>query len=141
MKKKSFFRVTVACLAILFCVSISFKTPTNSINNTNQIIGVWKCISPLVSGEGGREIIKIITKNRFILWHTFNGEMVMSLGGYYTFDGEVYTENVTLGSPNQKATFGRKCISKVRFEGNEMYTTGGYENDPRVFNEIWERVE
>ncbi|MDR1116161.1 MAG: hypothetical protein LBL33_08470 [Tannerella sp.] len=140
MIRKRFIFVAIACIASLFCVSFSFKTQKNSLNNTDQIIGVWQIVSPALIGEG-QEKIKIITKERFIWTHSINGEIMMSLGGTYSFDGDIYTENIKFGTSNQRIAFGKKFINKIRFENNKMYTSGGYENDPRIFNEIWERVE
>ena len=125
----------------LKAVSVSFKTHADAANNSDQIIGVWQIVSPEFTGGGEQENIKIITKERFIWTHTPNGDIALSFGGYYSFDGEIYTENITFGTPNQRIAFGRKFISKVRFEGNKMYTSGGYEDDPRIFYETWERVE
>ncbi len=139
MKKKSW--ITVACFATLFLACVSFKTHTNSVNNIDQIIGVWKIVSPELSGEGEQENIKIITKDRFIWTHTINSMIIFSLGGTYSFDGETYTEIIKFGTPNQRTAFGKKVVYKVRFEDKKMHIIGGYENDHRVFNEIWERIE
>ena len=117
-----------------------FVSDRNAGNNTDQIIGVWKSVSPPLTVEG-EEKIKIITKDRFIWTHAIDGVIAYSLGGSYSFDGENYIENIKFGTGNQRSAFGRKVIYKVRFEGEKMYIIGGYENDSRVFNEIWERVE
>ena len=139
---KKFYLVTVACLAIMFCVSVSFSTDINSSYSPDQIIGVWKQVSPELGGDGEQDKIKIITKGHFVWIHTINGDIVMSLGGEYSIDGDTYIESIRYGAPtNQRIAFGRRVIYKVSFEGNRKHIIGGYENTNRVFNEIWERVE
>ena len=138
MKKRSFW-ITVACIATLFCVSVSFSG-TNSKDNTDQIIGVWKVISPRLPENSNQNRIKIITKGHFIWIHTLGNKVVASLGGTCTFDGETYTENIEYGTPNMNSYyFGEKSAFKVKFEDNKMYINGGTEKE--TFNEIWERVE
>ena len=139
MLKKIFFGVTVAFIAILFCVSSSFKSPENSVTNTDQIIGVWK-MSSTDRGEMRGERVKIITKGHFIWTHTFNNEVVASAGGTYTFDGETYTENIEFGTKDMSAFLSKKAVVKIRFEGKKMNYTGILaERVP--LNEVWERVE
>jgi hypothetical protein len=116
MLKKIFLGAIVACVAILFCVSSSFKSPTNSENNTDQIIGVWKLISTETGPRGG-EGIKIITKSHFLWTHSINNTIVSSAGGTYTFDGETYTENIEFGMQGMSNFFGKKAVIKVLFEG------------------------
>ena len=139
MLKKIFFGVTVACIAILFCVSSSFKSPVNSENNTDQIIGVWKLVSTDI-GEMRGERVKIITKGHFIWTHTFNKMLVASAGGTYTFDGETYTENIEFGTQDMSNFFDKKGVVKIRFEGKRMHYTGLLA-DVIPLNEVWERVE
>ena len=130
----------MVAIMILFCGCASFKSHTNSAN-TSQIVGVWKIVSPALSEEGEQEKIKIITKDRFIWTHTFNGVIVMSTGGAYSFDGKNYVENIEFGTLYQKSAFGQKAFYKVQFSGKTKRITGGFENDNRVFDEIWERIE
>ena len=139
--KKRVIGIAIASISILFCLSFTLKSPVNSKNDTNQIIGVWKIVSPELSGEGDQEKIKIITKGHFIWTHTLNNGIALSLGGDYTYDGETYTENIKYGTPNMNYYFsdGRKASYQVKFEDNKMYIFGGIED--KTFNEVWERVE
>jgi hypothetical protein len=133
--KKSFLGVIVACVAILFCSCGSSKSLVNSGNSSNQLIGVWKNVTP-----DAIEMIKTITKERWIWIYTHEGKIVYSLGGSYTFDGETYTENIEYGTPNMDSYyFGEKTIFKVKFEGNKMYTAG--RNQKETYDQVWELVE
>jgi len=134
-----YFGLTVAFIAILYCVSVSFKSGENQGSNADQIVGVWKLIST-DRGEFSGERIKIITKGHFIWTHTINNVIVYSGGGSCTFDGETYTENIEFGTQDMKSFFGKKAVIKVRFEGKTLYYTGLLaESIP--LNEVWERVE
>lgn len=137
--KKKFLGVTIACIVILFYSCASWKSHTNSDNKTNQMIGVWKHVSSQMSGASSMEIIKVITKERFIMAYIVNNEIVASKEGTYTFDGETYTEIVEFATKNQEITIGKKAKVKVRFDNNKIYTSGIFENIP--LNEVWERVE
>ena len=140
--KNRFFGIAVAIVAILFCFSFTFKSHVSSENNTNQIIGVWKIVSPGLNGEGDQKKIKIITEGHFIWTHTLNNQIALSLGGTYTFDGDTYTENIKYGTPNMSNYYfgdGGKAVYKVKFEDNKMYIFGGTEKE--TFTEVWERIE
>ena len=140
MVKKSFFLVSIVLFFVITSCGSS-KSHVSSGKSGDQLIGVWQISFPALGGAGAQEKMKIFTKTRFIWYHTVNGDIVMSHGGTYSFDGETLTEHIKFGSPNERIAFGRKFITKIRFEGNMMYTTGGWENDSRVLSEIWERVE
>jgi hypothetical protein len=134
--KKSFWGLTIVCIVILFCTSVSFKSHVNSKDGTQQIIGVWKEVSgirPVVN-------IKIITKDRFIWTWTSDNKIMASAGGTYTFDGETYIENIEYGTENMSGFFGKKAVVKVRFEGDKMYYSGTLAESVAL-NEIWERME
>jgi len=137
--KKGFLSITVACIVVLFCASVSFKSNEISSDNTNQLIGVWKHVSSTMMGADMMEIKKVFTKNCFIMLYIVNDEIVASKGGTYTFDGETCTENIEYATQNQRTTIGKKATVKVRFEEKKIYTTGAFEGI--ALNEVWERVE
>ena len=132
--KKRIFGISIACVAILFCVSFTFKSQVNSENDAEQIIGVWK-----VHQQNG-EMIKIITKSRFVWTWTSNNVIIASSGGTYIFDGETYTENIEFGTQNQSSLNGKKVAVKVRFDGKMLYASGQLAEN-RPLNEVWERIE
>ena len=123
-------------LFILLVGAFVFSTcEKNKENNPNQFIGVWKNITP-----DAIEMIKIITKERWIWTYTHENKIVYSLGGSYTFDGETYTESIEYGTPNMNSYYlGDKSIFKAKFEGNKMYIVGG--NQKETYDQVWERVE
>jgi hypothetical protein len=137
--KRSFFGVTVAVIAILYFVSVSFKSNENQRNNADQIVGVWKFAS---IPEGGTfEIKKIITKGHFVCIYTRDNVIITSFGGTCSFDGETYIENIEFGTKNRN-DIGRTGTFKIRFEGKKMYLSGQVSGNGRVpFSETWERVE
>ena len=138
--KRIFFVITVVCVAILACNCVSFKTQTKSINNTDQIIGVWKFVSP-TSPVVSREIVKIITKGYFVCIHISDNVITTSFGGSCSFDGETYIENILFGTQNRGDT-GRTGTFKIKFEDKKMYLSGQVSGPNRVpFSEVWERVE
>ena len=140
IKKKSFFGVIVACIAILVCAGASSQSRKKSVNDTNRIIGVWSIVSPALPENNDQKKIKIITKGHFIWMYTLGNRIATSLGGTCTFDGETYTENIEYGTPNMNSYyFGEKAVYKVKFEDNKMHISGG--TGVEVFNEVWERVE
>ena len=133
--KKCVLGVIVACVAILFCSCGSSKSLVNSGNKSKQLIGVWKNVTP-----GNFQMIKIITKERWIWTYTRDEKIIYSLGGSYTFDGKTYTEIIEYGTPNMESYyFGEKSVFKVKFEGNKMYIVGG--NRKETYDQVWERVE
>ena len=130
--------LAVACIAFLFYACGSSKSHVSSDNISNQLIGVWKNVSP---GQRG-EMIKVITKNRFVwTWAFDNNTIVASARGTYTFDGETYTETIECGTQNQGAFIGKKAIVKLRFEGNNKFYSSGILADSMPLNEVWERIE
>jgi len=133
--KKQVLGIVIACVAILFCSSFTFKSSENTGNNMDQIIGVWKS----VSGTNG-ERVKIITQGHFIWTQTINNRIVASAGGSYTFDGETYTENIEFGTENMSKFFGKKAVVKIQFEGKKMNYIGLLA-DTISLNEVWERIE
>ena len=135
INKKILWGAIIACISVLFCASCNASRKAISENNADQIIGVWKNVTP-----GKFEMIKIITKERWIWTYTTrDGKTFYSIEGTYTFDGNTYTENIESGSPNMGFYIGEKSIFKVRFEGNRKYITGG--NKKETYDEVWERVE
>jgi len=133
--KKRVLGIAIACIAILFCASFTFKSPVNTENNIDQIIGVWKSV-PGTSGER----VKIITKGHFIWTQTIDNRIVGSAGGSYTFDGETYTENIEFGTENMSNFFGKKAVVKIQFDGKKM-NCNGLLAEVIPLNEVWERVE
>jgi hypothetical protein len=133
--KRVLWGVTIACVAILFCVSVSFKSHENQGTNADQIIGVWKR-----SLDTNGEMVKIITKSHFVWTHTINNVIVRSGGGTYTFDGVTYTENIEFGTQGMSSFFGKKAVIKVRFEGKKKYYDGLLAESVPL-NEVWERAE
>jgi len=139
MMKRSFSVITVVCVAILVCNCASFRTQTKSNNNTDQIIGVWKMVSP---GWPVGEVRKIITKGHFLLILTMPDNTIgASFGGTYSFDGETYIENIEFGTQNRISNIGRKGVLKVKFEDNKMFSAGQLEEGRFLYDEVWERVE
>jgi len=134
--KKRGIGITIACVAILFCVSFTFKFHESSVSNTDQIIGMWKMVSTDMEGE----MLKTITKGHFVWTHTVNNVIVRSAGGTYTFDGETYIENIKYGTQSMSNFFGQKAVVKIRFEGKKIHYNGLLAGIVPL-NEVWERVE
>ena len=138
--KKQVLGIAFACVVILFCVNFTFKSPVNSENNIDQIIGVWKIVSTGVPENVKTQ--KIITKEHFILTMTIDNVIVSSFGGTCSFDGKTYIEKIEFGTQNRTDNIGQKGEYKIRFEGKKMYLSGQVSGPNRVpFSEIWERVE
>ena len=135
--------VTLIACVVLLCVNINARQNVGPANNADQIIGVWRIVTPALPTQGDHKKIKIITKSRFIWVHTVTNMLFQSCGGNYIIEGDTYTEFIeyaTLQPANLTGNIGQKAVCKIRFEDNKLYVSIKIgENNP--FEEVWERVE
>lgn len=136
MTKKILLGLTIASFAILFCACSSSKS-IGKAKEDSKLVGVWKNVSP---GHRG-EMIKVITKGRFVWTWAFENTVTASAGGMYHFDGETYTETIEYGTQNQRPIVGQKAIVKVWFETDNKFHSSGTLAGGMPLNEVWERIE
>ena len=122
--------------AIGFGISTNAQV-SNSRNNTDQIIGVWK-----YAGEySGLEVKCIITKSHYVTIYLRNNVIIASFGGTCSFDGETFIETIQFGTQGYEGKIGQIGTFKIKFEGKRINKSGVlYPSNARI-NEFWERVE
>jgi hypothetical protein len=111
--------------------------------NTNRVEGVWQVLTI----EGGKKIPadwnfkRIYTEGHFTAILTDGANVVFTMGGTYTFDGETLVENCEFSlDPN---VGGITMVSKLTFDGSDSVScVGGAEGggQPRN-NETWTRIK
>jgi plasmid stabilization system protein ParE len=113
----------------------------------NPLIGTWKLVSAKYRGRESDiaeryTIHKHITPTHYIWVHVDPNteEIVMSIGGTYSFTEKTYTEQALYGFGNwYPSNRNRTSTLSCRVEDNKWHHAGRLDNGAMI-EEIWERV-
>ena len=123
------------------------QVPSKTMGGSD-IQGTWKLVSYNYGGDtlmkktgDGVERLKLITDSKFCWIHfaTINQVVVNSAGGFYSFDGENYTENLEFGAMGMKDYLGKSQKFTVKIENDKLYLSGILSDGLKI-KEVWERI-
>jgi len=138
-------RILAALAALLVTTSAGRADDAKAGAKDDRLVGTWKLVSAKWGGKeapvGGNRI-KCVTPTHFI-WVSYgdDSQVVSSLGGTYTIDGDKYEETPEFGvGPVLKSLKGKVQSFTWKVDGNKWYHTGKLSDDFAI-EEVWERVE
>ena len=135
-------------LLLVFLISSCAVIQPNKTENKSPI-GVWQLTkynygnrNELTAFPKNKKRIKIITTTRF-LWAQYNnseGKMLSYAGGTYTFNEDVYTENIEFADKEMFNFLGKKEKFKINVNNDELYQIGHLSNGLKI-EEVWQRIK
>jgi hypothetical protein len=138
-------RKITTSLLFLFLVISSM----NAQQDSSSIMGTWKLIT-LKHGEKEIKIapedsiqrLKFITQNSFVWIQYLKRNKIVrnSIGGTYTFNGNIYVENINFVGLGSIESLGASNAFKVKIIEDKMYLSGKLSTGVFV-DEIWQRLD